>query len=589
MRETVKLYLSTLKLSFALSFQASKFIMIFRLLTLVAGAVIPIINVCAMKKIIDSLTSIGYANAVYWLVVLGVCQILSAVIGKTTNYLSGIHSDRISLLISKDIISKVNELDISYFDNPQLYNELINVTGDIKAIPSLIWQVLSSVQITIKIFSSIIILTRYIPISPWILILSCLPIFIIDKKYAMKMYEWNRSSSSEARKMGYSYDTLTSKYFSTDIRLHDLKDYLYRKYEQQWKTWNEKKYAILSKQFWASFLAMFLPNITTLVFAALILDGILNGKFTIGDFSYYISIMGQLTVSVSGIISITSEILNQKAKIEYYNKFKSWKSNLGDDGTITIKSIQSIVFDNVSFTYPYTQKQVLSNVSFCIKKGQKVGIIGKNGSGKTTIIKLLLRLYKPTSGRILVNGIDIQEYKIRSYYKLVSGFMQEYVNYCFELKENIKTADIERISSDNDILEACKKSDAYSFISTWENGMREYLTKSFDASGKELSGGQWQKIALSRFFYRNAELRIMDEPSSSIDIESEKKIFDNVLHSNKKNTIIIISHRLSNIKDMDMIIVIEDGKIVEKGKHESLMERKGTYYTLFNIQKEKFA
>jgi len=589
LRETVKLYLSTLKLSFALSFQASKFIMIFRLLTLVAGAVIPIINVCAMKKIIDSLTSIGYANAVYWLVVLGVCQILSAVIGKTTNYLSGIHSDRISLLISKDIISKVNELDISYFDNPQLYNELINVTGDIKAIPSLIWQVLSSVQITIKIFSSIIILTRYIPISPWILILSCLPIFIIDKKYAMKMYEWNRSSSSEARKMGYSYDTLTSKYFSTDIRLHDLKDYLYRKYEQQWKTWNEKKYAILSKQFWASFLAMFLPNITTLVFAALILDGILNGKFTIGDFSYYISIMGQLTVSVSGIISITSEILNQKAKIEYYNKFKSWKSNLGDDGTITIKSIQSIVFDNVSFTYPYTQKQVLSNVSFCIKKGQKVGIIGKNGSGKTTIIKLLLRLYKPTSGRILVNGIDIQEYKIRSYYKLVSGFMQEYVNYCFELKENIKTADIERISSDNDILEACKKSDAYSFISTWENGMREYLTKSFDASGKELSGGQWQKIALSRFFYRNAELRIMDEPSSSIDIESEKKIFDNVLHSNKKNTIIIISHRLSNIKDMDMIIVIEDGKIVEKGKHESLMERKGTYYTLFNIQKEKFA
>lgn len=587
MRETIKLYITTLKLSFYLSFQASKYIMFFRLLTILAGSIIPIVNSRTIKYIIDELALGAKKYVIYWLIILGVCQIISAIIGKITNYLSIIHTDRISLLISRDIVKKVNELDISYFDNPQLYNELVNVTGDIKAIPSLIWQVLASVQLSIKIFSSIIILSNYILYSPWILILTCLPILIIDKKYALKMYEWNRSSTSESRKMGYTYDILTSKSFSKDIRLHNLKDYLFDKYESQWKAWNKKKYSILSRQFWASFVTMFFPNIATLLFAYMILNGILNGKFTVGDFSYYISIMAQLTTSVTGIISLTAEIINQKVKIEYYNKFKSWKSNILDEGSIEIDAIESIVFENVSFSYPNTQNQVLSNVSFCIRRGQKVGIIGKNGGGKTTIIKLILRLYKPTSGKIMINDIDIQEYKISSYYKLISSFMQEYVNYSFDLTENIQTANIYKRATTDEVLEACKKSDAYSFVSTWENGVNEYLTKSFDATGKELSGGQWQKIALARFFYREAKLKILDEPSSSIDIEAEKKILDNVMCTNRDNIVIFISHRLSYMKSMDMIMVIDNGKIIEMGQHNELMSHMGVYHTLYNIQKEK--
>lgn len=587
MKDTIKLYLSTLKLSFKLSFESSKSIMAFRMVTLVVGAVIPLINALSMKRIIDAAAKADAVTAVKWLCVLGVCQISSAIIGKIINYLSVIHSDRIALLISKDIVSKVNELDISYFDDPKLYNELINVTGDIKAIPSLIWQVLSSVQIAIKIISSSVILFSYIPFSPFIIICSCVPTLIVDKKFALKMYEWNRSTTAETRKMGYSYDTLTSKYFSKDVRLHDLKKYLFAKYENQWTVWHKKKYSILSKQFWASFFVMFLPNIVTLVFASVILYKIVTFKLTVGDFSYYISIMGQLTASVSGLFSIITEIINQKIKIEYYNSFKSWKSNLVE-GSLKLNEFEEIEFENVSFTYPNTNKQVLKNISFKITRSQKIGIIGKNGSGKSTIIKLLLRFYKPTSGRILLNGIDIENYSIKEYYKIVSAFMQDYINYSFSLRENIQTADITREPQTEELIDACKKSDAYSFVSTWENGFEHFLTKSFDETGKELSGGQWQKLALSRFFFRDTVFKIMDEPSSSIDIEAEKKILSNVINRESKDTVILVSHRLSNMKLMDQIFVIDNGQIIESGDHKLLMEKKGVYYQLYSIQRDNY-
>lgn len=587
MKKSIKLYFSALKLSFILSFKASSFIMIFRLLTLIAGAVIPVLNAHAMKNIIDSVVLYTPIVSIKWLIVLGACQVSSAIIGRVTNYLSVIHTDRISLLISRDIATKVNELDISYFDNPKLYDELKQVTSDIKSIPSLIWQVLSSLQMIVKTISAIVILSKYIPISPWVLILSCLPILVIDKHYAFKMYEWNRSATSESRKMNYSYDTLTSKYFSKDIRLHSLQPFMFDKYERQWNSWHKEKYSILTKQFWASFTTMFLPNIATLVFATIILIAIIDGKLSVGDFSYFISIMGQLTASVSGLISIIAEIIKQKVKIEYYYSFNAWESNI-DNGTLKIDNFQELVFDNVSFTYPNTKKQVLSNVSFSIKKGEKMGIVGKNGCGKTTIIKLILRLYKPTSGKILLNEKNIEEYDIESYYRLISSFMQEYVNYCFTLDENIRTADLGKKATHTDVIDACKKSDIYSFVSTWENGVNEFLTKSFDATGKELSGGQWQKISLSRFFFRESEVKIMDEPSSSLDIEAERKILYNVINSDANNTVVLISHRLINMKNMDKIIVIDNGRLIESGTHDELICQKGLYYHLFDIQKRDF-
>ena len=584
----MQLFYNALCLSFKLSFKASAIIMIFRLMVLGFEVFIPIINMRTMKDIVDGLTILDAKMTIKGFVVLGVCQIISAIISRTTNYLSTIHSDKIMLIISKDIIETVNNLDISYFENPNLYNELTNVTRDIQTIPTLIWKVLSSVQIIFKFCIVSVIISKYICWTPIMLIISCLPYFVIDKKYSLKMYEWNRDSASEYRKLNYLYDTLTSRYFSKDVRLHNLKKYLLNNYESRWNEWYYKKHKLLSKHFIAAFIAMFFPNIATLVCAGIILFGILEQRFTVGDFSYFINLMGQLTAAVFSMITIASDIITNKMKIEYYNKFKSWESKVDVNGKDKIISIDSIEFENVSFKYPNTDLYVLTDVSFKILKGEKIGIVGKNGSGKTTIVKLLLRFYEPTNGRIMLNGKDIKKYNLEEYYKLISSFMQDYINYSFSLHENIVTAQTDNKNSIDQIFKACELSDAYEFVRKWDKGIEEYLTKSFEQSGQELSGGQWQKISLSRFFYRKADFLIMDEPSSSIDIESEKKIFDNLFKYNKECTLVLISHRLCNLCNFDKIIVLDNGKIIEKGNHQTLIKNRSLYYTLYNIQSEKY-
>lgn len=588
--KTIKLYWDTICLSFLLSFRASVSIMIYRLIFLIVGAFVPIINAVSFKRITDGLIDLNYKELIFWLFILGVTQIFTAILSKINNFLAEIHNDKISLIITTDITCHVNSLDISYFDSPMLYNEIINTSSDITTIPSLIWSVLSSLQIFVQIVVSFAILSCFGIWIPFVIIVTCLPNFIIDRKNAIHRYSWGRDNVNEVRKIRYSYDTLVSKYFCKDIRTKNIFDYLKNKYVCQWKDWYIKKNKMLIKHFFSSFITMFFPHIATLVFAYFLIINISNNKNTVGDFTYYIGIMNQFIACVFSIIANISEIIQQKIKIENYNKFKEWQPNVKncEEDAIIIKEILSIEFKNVSFAYPNTDKLVLKDISFVINAKEKIGIVGKNGCGKSTLIKLLLALYKPTCGEILVNGINIQKCNIKSYRRLLSEMQQDYVNYSFSLKENMMTADIDNIVDEERIIKACKMGDAYDFVDKWKNGFDTCLTKSFDENGVELSGGQWQKLALSRFFYRKAQFYIMDEPSASLDVESESNIFNNMLSYLSNAMILLISHKLSVIKMMDKIIVLDNGEIAESGSHEYLIKRGGIYTDLFNMEVCKF-
>lgn len=583
--KTLILYLRTLWLSVYISFQASTPIMLLRLLVLLVSSFIPVINMIAIKNIVNGLVLLNEEEVIHYFVLLAVMQLLSAIVSKITEYFSAIHNDKISLIISKDMINNINRLDISFFDNPKLYDEMVNVSRDINSIPSLIWSVLSSIQVMIQFVISFAIIAHFGWWVSLLICLTCLPSFVVDKCNAMQMYNWNRNTVNDVRKVNYSYDVLTAKYFSKDIRIKALTNYLKNKYFDKWTLWYKAKRKIVTKHFVTSFALMFLPHIVTLLGAWFLIHNIINNKNTIGDFSYYLGMMNQLVTCTFALVATVSQIIQQKAKIEHYNNFKEWKPEIELASTgIEATSFESLEFSHVSFKYPNTEKVILDDISFTINKGEKIGLVGKNGCGKSTIIKLILCLYKPTSGYILLNGKNIFDYDLDSYHKLISEMLQDYINYSFTLKENIYTSDTAKMCTDEEIIRACRMSDSYSFVSTWENGIHSYLTKSFDINGMELSGGQWQKLALARFFYKDAQLYIMDEPSASIDLESEAKIFDNVLHSLTDSTIILISHRLSNIKIMDKIIVLDDGKIAEIGNHDELLHNDGIYAHLYNIQ-----
>lgn len=246
-----------------------------------------------------------------------------------------------------------------------------------------------------------------------------------------------------------------------------------------------------------------------------------------------------------------------------------------------------IEFRDVSFKYPGTNRLVLRNVSFTVEPGESIAFVGQNGAGKTTIIKLLLRLYRPTGGQILVNGQDLNEVKIESWYKLVGTLFQDFTLFQFlSAKDNISFGNTD-VESETKVVEAAKRADAHGFIEQYPLGYDQRLMKSLK-DGIEASGGQLQRVAIARTFYRDAQVLVLDEPTSAIDAKAEQDIFNEIKRIQADRTTIIVSHRFSTVRQASQIVVIENGKVAEHGRHEELLRQSGSYAELFNAQAEGY-
>ena len=258
------------------------------------------------------------------------------------------------------------------------------------------------------------------------------------------------------------------------------------------------------------------------------------------------------------------------------------------NGVLTLDKIQKIEFSHVYFRYPGKENYVLEDCSFTMEAGQQIGLVGENGCGKSTIVKLILRLYDVEEGEILLNGIDIMEYDIEKYRAMFSVLFQDFIKYSFTLRENVSLSDIEKSDNDERIKDALSKSEMSELVSTWDKGLETPLTRSFEPDGKELSGGQWQRIALSRVFFADRDFVILDEPSASLDVFAEEKIFRQFQQLSGNRSSIIISHRLSSIVAADKILVLKNGRILEQGKHKELLSKNGYYSELFYAQAQSY-
>jgi ATP-binding cassette subfamily B protein len=250
---------------------------------------------------------------------------------------------------------------------------------------------------------------------------------------------------------------------------------------------------------------------------------------------------------------------------------------------IKLESLEKIELKNVSFKYPLTEKIIIKNLNFCIRKGEKIGLVGKNGSGKTTLIKLICGLYRPTEGEILVNEIPIDQYEWESYWRRIGIIFQDYVRFNLSARENIGFGNVEQIDNLPAIRKAAQQAGIDSLIDSLEHKYENYLGRVF-MDGRQLSGGEWQKIALSRAYFRDADLTIMDEPTAFLDPLAEFEVFRVFYDAQEKKASIVISHRFSNVKLADKIYVMENGEVIEAGSHRQLMTKGGTYFHLFKQQ-----
>lgn len=242
-----------------------------------------------------------------------------------------------------------------------------------------------------------------------------------------------------------------------------------------------------------------------------------------------------------------------------------------------------IEFRNVKFSYPDTDNLILDDFSMVIKPGEKIALVGENGAGKSTIIKLLARFYDVLEGEILINGINIKNLSIDDWFKHIGVLFQDYNRYEDSVKENIYLGNVEKEVDLQEIMKASFSAGAHKMVEKFDKGYEQILGRMFEG-GIELSGGQWQKVALARAFFRNAPILILDEPTASIDAKSEAEIFEKVENLSKDKTVIIISHRFSTVRNADKVYVIDKGRITEQGSHEQLMKTDGQYAAMFKLQ-----
>ncbi|OGM25894.1 hypothetical protein A2962_00435 [Candidatus Woesebacteria bacterium RIFCSPLOWO2_01_FULL_39_61] len=311
--------------------------------------------------------------------------------------------------------------------------------------------------------------------------------------------------------------------------------------------------------------------------------------------------VGQFTLVFQQTLNLafsSEDILNQYSSISARNKFIDKYFDFMETDRI-IKSPPNLTdlprdphpplieVKNVSFKYPSTERYILKDFNLTIRSGEKIALVGENGAGKTTLIKLLLRFHDVTEGEVLINGVNIKEVDLDKWHEEIGALFQDFIKYQFTFKENVYFGDLSKPKKIKFLKLAIEQSGADKFIDTLPEGRNQILGKMFEG-GIDLSGGQWQKLALARAFYRNAPILILDEPTSAIDAKAEYEIFQKVQNLQKDKTVVIISHRFSTVRSADRILVLEGGKIIEEGNHRELMEKEGLYEELFTIQAQGY-
>jgi ATP-binding cassette subfamily B protein len=319
------------------------------------------------------------------------------------------------------------------------------------------------------------------------------------------------------------------------------------------------------------------------------LSELINHHQSIGSFTLFVSILFGFAGNLTSILSNLSSIYENNLYANDYFKLLGTKNTIVSPSNAFVFSDvkpREIVFDHVSFTYPDNSYKSLDTISFTIHQGEDLAIVGHNGAGKTTLIKLLLRFYDPTEGRILVDGKDLRDINITSWYQQLGTLFQDFARYDLSLQENITIGNFAK--GDKELLQtALKDADGEDILKEMKKGWDQRLGKWME-DGQELSVGQWQKVAIARALFRNAPILIMDEPTANIDAQAEAEIFENLKKVYKNKSLIFISHRFSTVRMADRIVVIDKGQLVEQGSHQELLKKKGLYAKYFNLQKKGY-
>ncbi len=582
----ISLYLKNIIFSLHILWQASPWLLFSKMGTSALSISIMYIELVLIRNIINVLSNANDKSVFVYISLLCVASLVGSFCSKINKQINYYYEDKINLYLDNILVCKISNMKYSLFDESKTLNKITDawdLINTIKVLPELSFTFLTGIG---KAIVSLIIISHLNIFLCIAVVLFTVVSNLLYKKANELKWSTDRESITNVRMMDYYKECLGQNFFF-NLKIFDYASFFIEKYLSVWKNWYRKRNDLAKSEIVLSLCAVLLLSVSEIAVMVLSLFLFIAQRILIGDVIYYFSIVQELEIACEELVFGGSSLIYSLKEITYVRELLDLdsKDELGDR---EIPETFNITFDGVWFRYPDQEEYVLRDCNFTIEKNEVVGLVGRNGAGKSTIVKLILALYIPCRGRILLNGVNYSEFDVAEIRKKMGVMFQDYNKYSMSVKENIIISEIEEANNTKMLNNAISYSGCDELLSKFNDNIDIQLTKRFDKEGVELSAGQWQKIALARSFFGEKKIYLLDEPSSAMDPITEDKIIQAFEKMVQNSSGIIVTHRLSSICFVDKILVLDEGKIVESGTPEELLKIGGIYASFYSVQAKRY-
>jgi ATP-binding cassette, subfamily B, bacterial len=588
-----------IKRALSLIWQSGPVWAVARILLLMVQGLLPLLLIYLMKLVLDGVAdglsanekSVAFQQVLFLIGIAGGITLLIAILRSVAALVNETQSQMVTDHLFDILHAKSLAVDLEYYENAKYYDTLHRAQQEAPYRPTRILNNLVQVgQNGISLIAIAGLLISFNWIIVVVLAVAAIPNVVVRLKYSNKLYNWQRQRTSTDRRAWYFNFLLTRDTHAKELRLFNLGAVFRHRFRDIRKLLLREKISIAIRRSAANSLTQLIGALIVFGTVGYIAYRTLQGNFTIGDLGMFFMAFQRGNQSVQQLLNAIAGLYEDNLFLTNLYEFLNIRPTIKDPihpQSVPHPMQNGIIFQNVSFAYPPGDRMVLKDISLSIRPGEHIGIVGENGSGKTTLVKLLCRLYDPTSGQITWDGKDLRQFRTEALRREISVIFQDYAKYHLTARENIWFGNIDFDANDERVMGAARHTGAEEIINKLPDRYETILGKWFE-KGEELSIGEWQKIALARAFLRDSQIIILDEPTSALDARSEYELFKKSHEIASGKSAILISHRISTVRMADRIYVTDQGGIIEAGTHNELIRRNGKYANLFDLQAQHY-